>query len=308
MLIFIILGIIGISSVLISIIFYFIKKNKKKIVLPLTPPAGITSLTIENVTPKEVNIITGDYKLYKEFLNEYDKSHDFKFNGVSYRKGAVVTCPFGLAQGFKVKPDNSLEWGYVRIHSGVDRFGGGNVGEIKDVVLSPYNFEKSWIQEFGNTSYGTLISLLSEKYQFEFRIAHMHQKTNISAWTLAKIKAGEAIKKDWLIGTAGTYGYSSGNHTHTEIRSIDEACEVIELLIEQRFGDQALKEYGTEEILAFYKTQSWWKNKTEKEMLQDWNAQKKAKQIIFGNKYFYRRTYIDNKVHTWYNTWDILGL
>ena len=302
---FIALGAIGTGLIAFTVIFFILKNKKRTTVTktaPATPPQGVVILSEKNVQPRFPNISTGDFKLYDSFQKEYP------LDQVNYRKGAAVTCHFNMSEGFRVKPDGNLEWGYVRIHSGVDRAGGGTVGNINDVVMAPFNFERSWIQEFGPVSYGTLISLLSDKYQFEFRIAHMQPGVNIVPWTYNQIRAGNPVKKDWLIGSAGTYGYSSGNHTHTEIKSLDESCEIFDIHLEQKFGNKIFQEYDMGEVIMFYRNQSYWHDKSEKAMLQDWAEQKKLKRIIFSNKYLYRCVYVDDKVYTWYNTWELFNL
>lgn len=308
-LIFIVLTLLGIAAIAIAITIHNIKKKIVPVILPLPEKNNRPDPTIkpQDLEPAIPNIIVNDYKLFEQFISEYNPSHNLNhFNELNFRKGAGNTCAFGLSEGYRYK-NGKMIWGYVRIHSGTDRAGGGTVGEVKDIVMSPFNFEKSKIQDFGDRSYGTLISLFNDKFEFELRIAHMHPTKNIIPWTLGELKAGRPIKKDWFIGSAGTYGASTGNHTHTELRSYDEKCEVFEILLEEKFGDKVLKEYTTNQILKYYKTQKYFKEATDKVILQDWNQLKKNKEIIFINKYLFRRVYY-GKVYTWYNTWQLFGM
>lgn len=308
--IFIILLFLGIGSFILIII----KKLKKKISTIKKQNNAYTNNapdpTIPVVQPK-IEPLTRDELLLNEFLNIYDSTGDFKFDSVQFRKGAKFTCDFNLAEGYKYikkkdpktgKEKQEMTWGYVRIHSGNDRSHGGEINGIKDVVICPFAFNRSNFIDYNGKSYGTLIQLFNDKYQFEMRIAHMHPDKNILSEVLKKIKKKEAIKRNTILGNAGNYGDSSGNHTHTEFLSLDEECEVFELLLQKMYGDKILKEYTEKEIYDFYQTQEHFKGESKRVCLEDWQRLKKEKKIIFSNKYLYRRISYDNKIHTWYNS------
>jgi murein DD-endopeptidase MepM/ murein hydrolase activator NlpD len=256
------------------------------------------------VAPK---ITQADKALLKSFLEDHNNFDEFH-----YRKGARYTAYFGIARGWG---ENMVD-GYVRIHQGVDRAGGGsitNAGKtINDIVMSPMHFDATGFIDYGNRSYGSLVFLTSNKYQFDFRIAHMNPETDIIPWSLQQFKLKKPFKQNWYIGSAGTYGYSTGAHTHTEIISHDEACEVMELMLLERHGEVIYKEYSDEEIVAFYRKQaktypktSPYVNWTDGEILNDWLNIKRKKGIFFLSKYkccfFY-----NNKPYTRYATNEIL--
>ena len=265
---------------------------------------------------KYPNIIVSDRKKFDKFIKEYDPLGDLKFKNINYRKGAIITAPFSIAEGFKYinkKTGNiwnekdeikfrEMRWGYVRVHTGVDRADGGTAKNIKDVVMSPFNFNRSSIINYGNRIYGTLVSLWQDDYEFEFRIAHMNPKTDFVTWTLNRLLKRKSIEQNWYIGKAGNYGYSSGSHTHTEIKSYDEESEVLEILLEEKFGSKYLKEYSTSQILNFYRKQKNFEKASDKEILQDWSAIKKMKRIFFINKYLIRYIDFDGKPKTRYST------
>lgn len=237
--------------------------------------------------------------LCDEFIKEYDDGN-LKFNNIKYRKGALIGASLGLANGFKKNEDESLEWGYVRIHTGVDRNDGGVVDGIKDIVIVPFNFERSKFKDYNGEIYGSLISLFSDKYNFEFRIAHMRPNQIL---ILNELKNNESIKKDTLIGPAGDYGLGAGAHTHTEVRSIGEKSDTLEELLFKKFGNEINKQYSEQEVIAYYKTMEKFKEANESEILKNWQELKSNRGCLFINKYLYRyRDYSENREITRYST------
>ena len=237
----------------------------------------------------------------KELLKQFIEENRIEIDDWHYRKGAAYTAQFGIADGWGA----NMEPGYIRIHQGVDRAGGGSVQHgnksIDDVVICPFNFDETGFVDYGNKSYGTLIFLTSRKYQFDMRIAHMHPKTGIIPWALKQFKAQKPYQQNWLIGSAGTYGYSTGAHTHTELISHDEACEVFELMLHDKYGDEVWKEYTDEQVVAEYKKRSKYKDFTEGEILEDWVNQKRNRGVFFINKYK-SCFYWNNRPFTRYST------
>lgn len=256
------------------------------------------------VAPRLTNY---DRNLLKQFMSENGNFQEFH-----YRKGAAYTAMFGIAEGW----GDDFKPGYVRIHPGVDRAHGGTVvvrGQtIKDVVMSPMNFESSDYIHYGNKSYGTLVILKNPRFQFEMRIAHMNPANDFIPWSLEQFKKGNPFRKDWYIGSAGTYGYSTGAHTHTELVSSDEASEVLELMLLDKYGEKINRQYTDDEVLAFYRSQA---NKYPKtspyvrmkdwQILQDWTRLKAEKSVIFINEYKYSMIWY-GKIYTRYATNKVL--
>jgi len=228
-----------------------------------------------------------DFQLYKKFMEKYDPSKDFKFDNVTYRPGARNTCPFGISNGFKYI-NNKMEWGYVRMHTGVDRAGAAERAGIKDIVYVPFDFNRSAITDYKGSGYGTLIQLFNNEYGFEMRIAHMHPKEDILKWSHDRLKKGMSMKAGWILGKAGTYGNSSGNHTHTEIISLDDSCEVFDILLEEQYGDKSLKEITPNQVIKEYKKQHNFKDSSDRTILKDWEAVKAYRGCFFYNKYKYK--------------------
>ena len=282
--------ILGIIAVAIPLILRAIKKRKERLMTPI-PILPNHNAEPTDVSHPQIMIKSEDHRLYEKFMKEYD-SGSFEFNDLDYRKGAKNTCSFGVSEGYKVI-NNKMEWGYVRLHTGVDR-AGGRLYEFKDgttakdPVISPFNFNRSAITDYDNKGYGSLVQLFNDEYGFEMRIAHMNPDTDFIPWSLNRIKAGLDFGKSWVIGSAGTYGASSGDHTHTEFLSQDGSCEVFDILLEEKYGDRALKEYTSSEIIRQYKKQYHFKNETNSTILKDWAGVKDYRGASFVNKYKYR--------------------
>lgn len=283
------------------------RKLKKQIrtVSALPPPVEVKSTSVASISPSI--IISKDKTKYKQFLDEYDTTKDLQFGTISFRLGARNSCAFGLSEGYRIV-DGKYIWDSVRIHTGVDRSHGGTIKTLKDAVVSPFNFERTEIIDYGDVSYGTLTILYNDKYDFCLRIGHMHPETNIIPWSLEQLKKKAQFKQGWLLGSAGNYGNSDGAHTHSEITSQSGSSEVLEQLLFDKFGQLTLQEYSTDEIVAFYKTRGLFKKKPERDMLQHWMNLKLEKNIIFINKYLYRRILPGGKNVTYYNSWALFNM
>lgn len=311
-------------TVFLSALFYIVvkikirnlKKSKAKKSIPLTSSSTQASSPVYSIP----EIRQSDHVLFDKFMKEY--APDGKFTQ-EFRPGSRMTCPFGISEGFRylnkntMKPfdekndklsDRLMKWGYVRIHSGVDQAGAKNHKMsdgtvVKDIVRVPFDFNRSFYEYFGDTSYGTLATLTNDEYQFSFKIAHMDPEKDYIKWSLDQLKARKPMKKGWILGSAGTLGDSSGNHTHNEVVSVDESSEVLELLVSQKYGEKALAEYTDAEIVREYQKYDYFKTASKSEILSDWQAWKTSRKILFINKYFYRFVSWNNKVYTRYSSY-----
>jgi len=289
--IFAIIALIGILLISIPIVIFSIKRKQRreKVVVPVyqKPEAKLVPEPDEVDMPHpNVSIKDPDHVLYERFMKEYD-SGNFEFNNVGFRKGARITCPFGISNGFKYIK-GKMEWGYVRLHTGVDRAGGATYKNIPDVVQVPFHFNRSEIVDYGDTSYGSLIRLFNDEYQFEMRIAHMNPKLDIIPWSYERLLDGKSFEPGWLLGSSGNYGDSSGAHTHTEFLSIDDSCEIFDIVLEEKYGGKSLVEYTKAEILRLYRQQTHFKDASERTILRDWEEVKTHRGATFVNKYKYR--------------------
>lgn len=224
-----------------------------------------------------------------EFLKEYD-TENLEFNKLKYRQGARISCSFGLSEGYKFINDK-FYWGYVRIHSGVDRSGIFNIRseQIDNVVYAPFNFERSEINDYGPTHvYGSLIRLFSDKHEFEMRIVHMNPK-EIPASVLYKLQNGMPIERDTLIGKSGNYGKSDGEHTHTEFVSYQLNNEIFDEILYEKYSSAIELSYQIGELLEFYSNQPAFRNASKQKITEDFDAQKLKRNISdLINKYKYR--------------------
>jgi len=241
-----------------------------------------------------------DKQLLREFNKKYDANNNLGFDTVNYRKGAYITESFGLAEGFEVRGDGSLDWGFVRIHTGVDRAHGREYKGVKDIIMSPFDFESSRFEDYNGKIYGTLVILISEKYGFEFRIAHMFPEKIL---ILDDLKKNKPIARDTIIGPTGGYGVGSGYHTHTEVKSLNETSPVLELLLKEKFGrNKIYQEYTENEIINFYNTQEEFVNVGIDEIFIDYKEQRKKRRCFFANKYLYRYNDFDGTKKTRYSS------
>lgn len=254
-----------------------------------------------------------DEDLYNEFLKEYDNGK-LEFPELQFRRGAAFTCDFGLSEGFKMI-NGEMKWGYVRIHQGTDRARAiteeFSWGTVEDIVRNPFYANRTRFIDYGDKSYGTLISLYNDKYGFEFRIAHMNpnqkkrkhnERGAIIPWTLKRLKKRKSLDRNIVLGSAGSYGASSGAHTHTEIKSIGEECDVLELILLNKYADDSNKEYTNEEVVKLFRKQKHYKDEKENVILKDYKDLRKEKNILFLNKYKCQYVDWDEKIKTRYCT------
>lgn len=303
--IFIPLIIIGL---VITAIMIILNKRKRKKETPVLKTEVKPLPYQTDMDHPQIVIKSNDHKLYEKFISEYDDG-SLNFNNLDYRRGAKNTCKFGISNGFKKDGKGNLEWGWVRLHTGDDRANGGHKiltdgTRVDDVVISPFNFHRTSLVDYGNTSYGTLISLWQDEYQFEMRIAHLDprpQSRDFTPFAWHRINQGLAYGRDWAIGKTGNYGDSTGAHTHTEFKSQDEKCEVFEILLEEKFGEKALKEYTSAEVIREFKKYDKFKNASNAFILKEWQEVKKHRGAFFANKYMYRYVDFDGSIKTRYS-------
>jgi len=234
----------------------------------------------------------------EKFLKEYDSEH-FRFDNVKYRSGAPITSRFGLEKGYEVV-NGKLLFNTVRIHSGVDRAKGST-----GVIFSPFDFDLIIYKDYGpDHVYGSLLRLFNFEYQFEFRIVHI-EPNQLSVDLKAAIKSQTGIKRNTLIGNAGSYGKSSGIHTHTEILSMQETNVVFDDILKNHYTDTR-KEYSAEEVVAFYHTTEKFKDSTNVPIIHHWTELIKSRYIVNDKinqyRYQFKDWYYGRKVRTRYST------
>jgi len=223
----------------------------------------------------------------KEFLDTYG---GFGFDKISFRPGAIFTSLFGLCNRYKVI-DGKVIWDYPGIHKGVDRAGATRVkvgkNYVNDPIYVPFNFGSSGFTDYGGHDYGSIVYMY-HKFGFTIRVCHMFPDDILIKDNLMK---GYALKSKEVIGPAGTYGFSTGNHTHVEVEAWGfngewlVKCDMLEVLLEEKYGVKVFEQFTKDEVVNIYKdcpeTNSWNGDKC----LKDFKQIKKDKNIDFINRY-----------------------
>lgn len=247
---------------------------------------------------------------YKEFIDYYG---GIDFTKISFRPGASFSCPFGLTRRYKIfkddKGNRETVWGYPGIHSGVDRAGANHKKYGKDPVVCPFNFGSSGYEDLKGKYTGTNV-LFFHRFGFRIKIGHMFpDEIKIKD----KLMAGYAIGQNTFIGPAGEYGFSFGEHTHTEIESWGyngewlETCYLLDLILDQKFKEKARAPISNEEIIEIYRGCEFTKNWKPEQIFNDYNEIIKTKNIIFLNKYKIVYKY-KNKISTKYDTQSLFNM
>lgn len=212
----------------------------------------------------------------KTFIEKYN-AEDYLFNNTNYRKGARITCSFGLAEGYRII-NGKYYWDSIRLHTGVDRSGKYNSKNQKlkeNIVIAPFDFDYAEINDYGSDHvYGSLIRLFNEEFGFEMRIIHMDPNEIL-------VKPGVPIKKDTIIGKAGNYGSASdGDHTHTEFVSLKNTCKTFDDILSHQYGSLASKDYTDIEIFDIYRSASYFKDSNPEDILKHYKELKEKRKII----------------------------
>ena len=82
--------------------------------------------------------------------------------------------------------------------------------------------------------------------------------------------------------------------------SLDDSCEVFDILLEEQYGDKSLTEYTKSNILTEYKKYTKFKEGSDSIILKDWAAVKDYRGASFVNKYKYKFQYQNGVVKTRY--------
>lgn len=252
--------------------------------------------------------------LLDQFRAEHDPGKDYQFDGIVFRPGARFSLgpagqplSFGLSEGFRQLP-RALEWGWVRIHTGEDRAGGRD----GDAVYNPFDATRSCLHMDDQTYrvYGSLVRLLSDRWGFEVRVAHMDPGVDIDPVALPLLCENKPIPAGARLGVAGQLGLGAGRHTHTEIVSLGATAPLLDEILLLKYGEDAEKEYTREQIMAEYqryaKTSGMGWNAVE----QDYEALRKLRGITWCNrlKHVYRDPYSRGAPRTRYSTRYLFGM
>lgn len=211
---------------------------------------------------------------------------------VNYRPNTKITSKFGFTNRYKIfekrdkddnlikdkngKPEYEIIWGYPGIHPGIDHAGDND-------VIAPFGFGRSSFQDLKGIGYGSILSLF-HNLNFVIRICHMYPDE------LAISKSGP-VKKNTYIGGAGSYGFSTGRHTHSECEAWGykgkwfETCQVLDEFLKYKYGKDINKPLTRQDILLVYNNSEHTKKWNAKKCFSDYNNIIVNKKIEFINKY-----------------------
>lgn len=242
------------------------------------------------------------------FLQKYG---GLNFDNVVFRPGAVFTNGFGLTERYKVI-DGKVVWGYPGIHKGIDRGASEKKGQGKmNPIFVPFDAGSSGFKDWAGRAWGSDVYLFSA-HNFRVRISHMYPDT---IKVMDKLMSGYALRAKTYIGPMGGYGFSTGDHSHTEIESWGfngewlDSCSLLDLILEEKHGKINVDApISLNEIVKVYRncgeTKSWEATK----ILKDYENVLKEKKIVFLNKYKMVVSNGRNKATTLYSSRSLFGM
>lgn len=119
------------------------------------------------------------------------------------------------------------------------------------------------------------------------------------SWSYNRLNKKLEMLQGYVLGSAGSWGLSTGAHTHTEFKSLDEECEVLEQLLVEKHGIKVNTEYTIEEIKEDLKHASS-KDLSNEDLLKLYLDLKKKKNIFFLNRYKCQYRDYDGTIKTRY--------
>lgn len=219
----------------------------------------------------------------QQFVDRYG---GLDFPKLHYRPGASFTSAFGLTERYK-KINGENHWGYPGIHNGVDRGRSWASWLNKSQgIFSPFDFYKSKFEDRQGQGYGCRIWLFHET-GFVLRIAHCYPE---EIEIMDQLLAEAPITEGTFIAPIGSYGNSTGRHSHSEIEAWGKHnweinCWTLEHILREKFGERVNQNLTWEEIEQEYRnsnlTQTWNMDQIKK----DYNELIKAWNLSFINKY-----------------------
>jgi hypothetical protein len=242
------------------------------------------------------------------FRREYDPEGDYSFAAVKYRAGAPwsvsmdgTPVAFGLCEGFR-QGAAGLEWGYVRYHLGIDRAAGD--------VLVPFDADRVTLHDDGGIAYGTLLRLISEKWGFELRIAHMDPRLgDIDQVALETARNWQGIIRGVRIGRAGCYGVGAGAHTHTEVVSIEERSALLDEVLAAHFGQAPEAEYSRAEVVGEYRQHARFAAETDGTIWRDYERERREMGLLWCNRFrALRWDRYGGRMASWYSSALLFGI
>jgi murein DD-endopeptidase MepM/ murein hydrolase activator NlpD len=244
----------------------------------------------------------------EDFLKEIG---GLEAENIKFRPGAIFTCDFGLTERYKIIR-GEMVWGYPGIHRGVDR-GRSSIhsdGHLNP-IFCPIDAYTSGFKDWQGRIYGTDVYFY-HRAGFRIKVSHMYpDKIEI----LDKLTSGYSIKSGEYVGPIGSYGMSTGDHSHTEIESWGiggqwlESCDILDQFLRLKYVDADV--YITDEqIINLYYScpmidvqQGW----TIKNIKDDFSNLMISKNITFLNRYKLQMR-SKGRITTLYNSHTLFGM
>ena len=222
----------------------------------------------------------------ERFLQQYG---GLEFTNVTFRPGAPFTVGFGFDKTFNA----------FRLHNAIDR---GNLGKDpeKNRIYAPFDNYATWQPE-ADGGFGSMLTLTTE-FGFEVRIMHMEDVAAPIKNSNARNAAGA------FLGSAGNKGLSTGIHTHVEVISLRETCELLNSILSDKFSDAVIRKFYTEQDAIDYILKH---GLTEDaaDPAAGWRREIAKRRIRSINQYCcIRNDYKDGKLKTFYNSQALFGM
>lgn len=235
------------------------------------------------------------------------------FKGIKYRPEAKCSGVFGLTRRFQSNEKGEIEWGWPGLHDGVDLYG-GELSEIKDAILCPFDFSHSGYRDWKGRWWGTDVYLY-HVLGFRMRISHMYPD---EIQILDQLTAGYPVEQGMLIGRAGSCGDSTGRHTHTEIEAWGFAgewitdCNACDHILSEKYGRRSTTQYTDEEIWEIYDACEHTKDLVEASIMDNYKtvltSRNDGREVVFLNHHKMQLRDSNNRITTLYSSQSLFGM
>lgn len=226
-------------------------------------------------------------------IDQFKSCYGYPEWPVKFRVGARHTTPFGLDDTFREdgRP--------LRIHAATDR--GTVLGNSRsyDVYL-PFDVQRAVYFASPKTGFGFILRLFIADADFEMRVMHM-RPDDFNKHAKDRISRGKPLKAGTHLGSAGNAGISvgaGGEHTHTELVSINEKSMILEALTRELACEDMDVDFARREVEKWTASKSFNKN-----LYREYKKEREARNVhLFNNAVCRRIDYLTDKRQTFYNS------
>lgn len=222
------------------------------------------------------------------FLKRYG---GLSFDNVKFRPGVAFTTPFGLDNTFNA----------LRIHNAIDR---GNKGLRleNNPVYNPFECTPIWYSEYSG-GFGSMLRLKTE-YGFEIRIMHME---DVSEEVKDAVASNSKLAPGVLLGYAGNKGVGTAVHTHVEVVSTENTCELLDQILLSKYDSEIVhKEVTLKDAIVYMES----RNIADKDPpAAAWRREIQKRGISALYTYHcYRTDYHTGQLKTFYSSQAVFGM